>query len=185
MLSHRWVSTRPFAWWIQWWWVDPVIAALTVGILRESLRTGTGADILGQLNLADRRSNYANMLQLAAIFAAFSGAGLLIYLGFTSRRVEHIRAQAGIALLRVWLAALVTPWLCALILVFCGITDRGGKDSSNATRWVALAALLVVVLQIARVIWILYQLAVTEFSSANDAASTSRPVRIIRRQSPK
>jgi hypothetical protein len=38
--------------------------------------------------------------------------------------VQQIKASAGVALLRVWLAALVTPWVCALVLVFCGVTDR-------------------------------------------------------------
>jgi hypothetical protein len=167
---------RVFAWWIQWWWIDPLIAAVLVIILREPFRVGTGADILGQLSLADRRSTYTNMLQLAAIFAAFSGAGFLIYLGFSSRGVQQIRASAGEALLRVWLAALVTPWVCALVLVFCGVTDTGGKDSPNLTRWIAMAALAVVVFQLGRVCWVLYEIAMTELGgpSVKGAAGTIR-----------
>ena len=142
------LATRPLAWWIQWWWIDALLAAALVIIFRESSRSGTGTDVLGQLALADRRGVYANMLQLTAIFAGFSGVGFAIYLGLGSRAVRQIKMSAGVPLLRVWLAALVTPWFCALILVFCGITDRGGKDSANLTRWVALAALAVVILQL-------------------------------------
>ncbi len=113
------------------------------------------------------------MLQLTVIFAGFSGVGFAIYLGLGSRSVRQIKLAAGAPLLRVWIAALVTPWLCALILVFCGVTDRGPAGSRNDTRWVAIAALAVVFLQMARIVWIFYQLAVTELESARPAKNVS------------
>jgi hypothetical protein len=174
-------TTRLLAWWIQWWWADALLATAIAIILRESLRPATGADLLGQLGLADRRAAYANMLQLTAIFAGFSGVGFAIYLGLGSRSVQQIKTSAGAPLLRVWIAALVTPWICTLVLVFCGITDRGGRGSANFTRWVAIAALAVVVLQLARIIWIFYQLALTDLEAAKPAAAVAHDeVRVIR-----
>jgi hypothetical protein len=157
-----------------------LIAAVLVTILRESLRSGTGADVLGQLGLADRRAAYANMLQLTAIFAGFSGVGFAIYLGLGSRAVRQIKLSAGVPLLRVWLAALVTPWVCTLVLVFCGIMDRGGKDSGNVVRWVALAALGLVILQLGRIVWVFYELAVTDLKAEKDVRlEESEPIRTV------
>lgn len=174
------LATRPLAWWIQWWWLDAFLAAALVVILHESSRSGTGVDVLGRLGLSDRRAVYTNMLQLTAIFAGFSGVGFAIYLGLGSRAVRQIKLSAGAPLLRVWLAALVIPWICALILVFCGVTDRGGRDSGNLTRWVALAALAVVVLQLARIVWVFYELAVTDLKADTQGSSaTSEPIRAV------
>ena len=171
------------AWWIQWWWIDVVLAAAIAIVLHESLRPGTGADVLGQLKLADRLSAYTNMLQLTVIFAGFSGVGFAIYLGLNSRNVRQIKVSAGAPLLRVWLAALVTPWACALVLVFCGITDRGDRDSGNVTRWVAIASLAIVVLQLARIVWIFYQLAITDLEAAKPGATaTAEPIRTVGRR---
>jgi hypothetical protein len=183
VLSHlRARGIRLLAWWIQWWWVDALLAATIAVLLRESLRAGTGADLLGELKLVDRLAAYTNMLQLTAIFAGFSGVGFAIYVGLNSRSVQKVKVQAGAPLLRVWLAALVTPWICTLTLVFCGITDRGDKDSANFTRWVALAALTVVVLQLARIVWIFYQLSAAEFEAARPiTTSAAEPVRAVGR----
>lgn len=157
------------------------MAAALVIILRETAHPATGSDVLGQLGLADRRTVYADALQLTAIFAGFSGVAFAIYLGFGSRNVRRIKVSAGASLLKVWLSALITPWICAVIMVCCAVTDRGGKGSGDVTRWVAIAALLVVVLQMARIIWIFYQLAVTDLEASKPVASISQEeVRIIK-----
>ena len=162
---------RLLAWWIQLWWADVLLVAVIVVVLRGSAHPGTGADLLGELRLAGRQAVYTNMLQLTAIFAAFSGVGFVIYLGLASRSVQQVKISAGAPLLRVWVAALVTPWFCAIVLVICGITDRGGRGSDNPTRWVAAGALAVVILQMARIVWIFYQLAVTDLEATSKIAA--------------
>jgi hypothetical protein len=174
---------RLWAYWIQFWWIDLLLAATVTVILRQLLRPATGADVLGQLDLADRRAAYTNMLQVTAIFAGFSGVGFTIYLGLGSRSVHQIKSTAGMPLLRIWVAALVTPWACTLILVFCDITDRGGRASDNVSRWVAIGALALVVLQLVRIIWVFYQLAATDLDSPHSPAISNNEVKVRPRQS--
>jgi len=174
---------RVLAWWIQLWWADVVVAALFVAVLYLAARPGTGVDLLGGLALSARLSVYTNMLQLTAIFAGFSGVAFAIYVGLDSRMVRQVKSTAGSPLLRVWIAALVTPWLCALVLVFCGATDRGQGASHNFTRWVALAALVLVILQMVRIVWIFYQLAVTDVRGEEVAKPrvSAEEIRVVRR----
>lgn len=172
---------RLLAWWIQLWWADVLLVAVIVIALRESAHPATGTDLLGELSLAGRQAVYINMLQLTAIFAGFSGVSFVIYLGLGSRSVQRVKISAGAPLLRVWVAALVTPWICAILLVICGITDRGGKGSDNLTRWVAAGALAVVILQMARMVWIFYQLAVTDLEATrkSSTAVSADEVRVV------
>lgn len=157
------------------------MAAGLIAILAESAHPGTGSDLLGQLGLADRRSVYADALQLTSIFAAFNGIAFTVYLGFNSRVVRLIKTYADAPLIRVWIAALVTPWVCALIMVCCAATDRGGKGSDNLTRWVAFAALIVVLLQMIRIIWIFYELATVDLGRDKPEATVSdEEVRVVR-----
>ena len=126
---------------------------------------------------------YANMLQVTAIFAGFSGVAFAVYVGLGSRSVRQIKSRAGAPLLRVWLAALVTPWVCAIVLVFCGITDSGKRGSENIARWIALAALLVVVLQMIRIAWVFYEIAVIDLGpSQTVAAVADKPVQVVQRR---
>jgi hypothetical protein len=51
------------------------------------------------------------------------------------------------------------------------------------TRWIALAALSTVILQLARIVWIFYQLAVTDLTASNpDAKTTAEPIRAVGRR---
>lgn len=174
------VATRLYAWWVQWWWTDLIMAAVVVIILRQTAHPATGSDVLGQLKLADRQVVYTDALQLTAIFAGFSGVAFTIYLGLGGRSVRRVKVSAGASLLKVWLAALITPWACAIIMICCLVTDRGDKGSGNITRWVALGALLVVVLQMIRIVWIFYQLAVTDLEASKPVASVGKEqVRVV------
>jgi choline-glycine betaine transporter len=174
-------ATRLYAWWVQWWWTDLVVATALVVILRQTAHPATGSDALGQLTLADRRAIYADTLQLTAVFAGFSGVAFTIYLGLGSRKVSRVKVSAGVPLLRVWLAALITPWICAVIMICCAVTDRGDKASGNITRWVAIAALLVVILQMIRIVWIFYQLAITDLEASKQVPSIGKEeVRVVK-----
>lgn len=157
------------------------MAAALVVILRQTAHPATGSDVLGQLKLADRRAVYADALQLTAVFAGFSGVAFTIYLGLGSRNVRRVKVSAGTSLLRVWLAALITPWVCAVIMICCAATDRGDEASRNITRWVAIAALIVVVLQMVRIVWIFYQLAVTDLEASRPVSSIGKEeVRVVK-----
>jgi hypothetical protein len=178
--ARKTVLTRPWAWWIQWWWTDLLLAAAVVVVLAESAHPGTGVDVLGQIDLADRQGAYTDALQLTSIFAASNGVVFAIYLGFASRRVQQVKIAVGVSLLKVWLAALILPWVCAIIIVGCDVTDRGGHASGNVSRWVAIAALIVVFLQVIRIMWVFYQLAVTEFGASKPRAEVSpEEVRVV------
>jgi hypothetical protein len=175
------VTTRLFAWWVQWWWTDLIIATVLVIVLRQTAHPATGSDVLGQLKLADRQTVYTDALQLTAIFAGFSSVAFTIYLGLGSRNVRQIKVSAGVSLLRVWLAALITPWVCAVIMICCLVTDRGDRASGNFTRWVAFTALFVVILQMVRIIWIFYQLAAADLEASKPVASISKKeVRVVK-----
>jgi hypothetical protein len=156
------------------------MSAILVVLLRETTRPATGVDVLGQLLLADRRNVYTDALQLTTLFAGFNSVGFTIYLGFSSRNIRRIKQAVGASLLKVWIAALVTPWMCAIIMVCCYVTDRGGKGSGNLTRWIAIAALTIVVLQMIRIVWIFFQLAVTDLQGDQPQAAVSQQeVRVI------
>lgn len=169
----RTVVTRPYAWWVQWWWTDLLLAAALTVILHETAHAGTGVDVLGALKLTDRQSIYADALQMTAIFGGFSTVAFTVYLGLSSRSVRRIKVAAGKPLLNAWIASLVTPWLCAVVMVCCVATDRGDAGSANLTRWVAIAALVIVLLQMVRLVWIFYQLAAADLEESTPVKTVS------------
>lgn len=174
--------TRLYAWWVQWWWTDFLLAAALVVILRQTSHPGTGVDVLGQLQLADRQAAYADVLQLTALFGGFSTVAFTVYLSLSSRNVRKVKVAVGIPLLRVWIAALVTPWLCAVVMVCCVVTDRGDQGSGNFTRWIAFAALVIVLLQMVRIVWIFYQLAIVDIQETTPVKSVSdKEVQVVSR----
>jgi hypothetical protein len=169
----RTIVTRPYAWWVQCWWTDLLLAAALTVILHETAHAGTGVDVLGALKLADRQAVYTDALQLTAVFGGFSAVAFTVYLGLNSRTVRRIKVNSGKPLLNVWIASLVTPWLCAVVMVCCVATDRGDSGSGNLTRWVAFAALTVVLLEMIRLIWIFYHLAVAELGESTPTKTVS------------
>lgn len=175
------VITRPYAWWVQWWWIDLLLATVLAIVLHQIAHHGTGADALGALKLSDRQAAYADVLQMSAVFGGFSAVAFTVYLGLNGRRVSRIKATAGKPLLNAWIASLVTPWLCAVVMVCCVVTDRGDHGSGNLTRWVALAALVAVLLQMIRLIWIFYQLAVADLEESTSGKGVSdEQIRVVK-----
>lgn len=169
---------------VQWWWLDvPVAASITI-VGASVTDPGTGIDLVGQLALGDRRAIYADVLQLAIIFAGFSGVMFAVYLGMQGARVAQLNERVGKDLLHVWLAAILAPWVCAFVLILARVLDRGGLGSPNYARWLAYGAILVVALQMLRIIWVFYQLAMLNMSKHEPAIRTAaRPARIRRRAS--
>lgn len=165
--------------WVRWWWADLVAVVTVTAICAWKVAPGTGVDLMGQLPLADRRNVYTDLLALATIFAGFGGVVFAIFIGLQSRSVREIKARVGEHLLRVWLSALLSPWVSAFAIVVAKILDRGGKASSNEARWLAVAATLLVALQLLRVLWVFYNLATIETQGAKPTIETAKePARI-------
>jgi hypothetical protein len=112
-------------------------------------------------------------LQMTAVFGGFSTVAFTVYLGLNSHTVKRIKVNSGKPLLRAWIASLVTPWLCAVVMVCCVVTDRGGSGSGNLTRWVAIGALVAVLLQMIRLVWIFYQLAIADLEESTPEKTVS------------
>jgi hypothetical protein len=144
---------------------------------------GTGVDFMGQLSLADRRNVYTDLLTLTTIFAGFGGVVFAIFIGLQSRSVREIKAKVGENLLRVWLSALLSPWVGAFAIVVAKVIDRGGKGSPNEARWIAVAAMGLVALQLLRILWVFYSLATIESRDGQPTIPTAaQPARIGRRR---
>ncbi|MFI2710058.1 hypothetical protein ACH495_08010 [Micromonospora sp. NPDC018662] len=156
-----------------------VAAVAVTAICAWKVSPGTGVDLMGQLSLADRRNVYTDLLALATIFAGFGGVVFAIFIGLQSRSVREIKERVGEHLLRVWLSALLAPWVSAFAIVIAKVLDRGGKGSSNEARWLAVAATGLVALQLFRVLWVFYNLATIETQGAKPTVATAKqPARI-------
>lgn len=177
--AARWVGHRV----IQYWWLDVPVAVAVVALLAWKVRPATGVDVLGQLDLETRRGIYTDMMQLAALFAGFSGVVFGLYLGMSGRGVRQVKEMVGVRLLTMWLFALSVPWLAALLIVVAKVLDRGDSGSENLARWIVVAAALVVALQFLRTLWIFYQLAAIDLKGTQPARPTqARPVELARRR---
>jgi len=176
----RWLWNRI----VQWWWLDLPLSSSVVLLFALVTRPGTGADVLGQLGLADRRNVYTDMFQLAVIFAGVAGLTFTLYLTLNGEGVRKIKSMVGVPLLHVWLAALVTPWISALILVYAKVLDRGGVASENLARWAATGAMILVLMQLGRTLWIFYQLAVVDLLGHVPTRRTApQPITVVRTRS--
>jgi hypothetical protein len=171
---------------IRWWWLDLLTVTVGGALCAWLVAPGTGVDLLGRLDLNNRRNVYTDMLQLAAIFAGLGGVVFAIFLGLQSRSVAEIKSRVGEQLLRVWLSALLSPWFSAFVLIVVKIVDRGGRGSVNVARWVAAAAITLVIFQLVRVLWVFYQIAILEIRPEVPTIKTAaEPARVVRRQAPK
>jgi hypothetical protein len=68
----------------------------------------------------------------------------------------------GNKLLRVWMVYLATPWLAAMALWVASIVDAGDKVPTNAARWTACAAFVLLGLSVARSVYLFLSLASIE-----------------------
>jgi hypothetical protein len=156
--AARWVFDR----WIQWWWGDVVIATILVFAYALTPWVGDHLDLLGHLDLNDRRSVYTDLLNITALFAGFSTLATATYLGWSSRGITAVRRLVGEDLLRLWLVSTSLPWLCAVVIVVVKTVDRGADQPTNVARWVAVGAMVVLAEQLGRVLYLFYSLAMIE-----------------------
>lgn len=164
----RWIGDR----FVQWWWLDLPVVAIVVMLVMLNVRSGTGVDLLGQLDLDARRSVYTDLMQMAALFAGFSGVMFAVYLGLSGRGVRQVKDMVGQQLLIMWLFAMTVPWLAALLLVLAKILDRGPAASGNMARWLAAGAVMLVAVELARLLWVFYQLATIDLKGVKPARPT-------------
>lgn len=164
----------------QWWWLD--VPVLTLAVLALA-KWAPWANVLDDMARADRLSVYTDMLTLTGLFAGFGGVTFAVYLGMTSRAIERLRQRVGGPLLAVWIAVLVTPWLCGFALIVAKVLDKGAGGGS--VSWiVAYIAMAVVVVQLARTVWVFVRLALLDQRPDLPAMpTTSRPVSVLRRSS--
>jgi hypothetical protein len=174
----RWIVDRA----VQWWWLDLPVAGLGVILIAARVRPGTGVDLLGQLDLETRRAIYTDLMQIAALFAGFSGVIFAVYLGLSSRGVRQVKDMVGKQLLTMWLFALTVPWVAALLLILAKVLDRGEMASPNVARWLAVAAVVLVAIELLRILWIFYQIAVIDLRGVQPARPIrTRPIELTRK----
>jgi hypothetical protein len=174
----QWVTDRA----VQWWWLDLPLTALAVTIVEWKVRAGTGVDLLGRLGLDDRRDIYGDVMQLAALFAGFSGVIFAVYLGMATRGVRQVKDMVGKQLLAMWLFALTAPWIAAMVIVLAKVLDRGQQASGNTARWLVVGAVTLVAVEMLRTVWVFYQLAAIDLKGTKPARPTAeRPLELARR----
>ena len=156
------MQRRVFEYAVRWWWLDLLIVGVLVLAVGLTVDPGTGIDVLGQLGLDERRRIYTDMLQLAIIFGGFGGIVFAIFLGLQSKTVTEVKSRVGHHLIKIWLSALLVPWVAAFAIVAASILDRGDVASVNMARWLAVGATVLVAIQLVRVSWVFYNIAVLE-----------------------
>jgi len=170
--------------WVRWWGLDVAVVVIVGAVGAWRVAPGTGIDIMGQLSLADRRNVYTDMLSLTTIFAGLGGVIFAIFIGLQSRSIGEIKEKVGERLLRVWISALLSPWASAFVIIAAKIVDRGGRRSPNEARWVVVAAISLVALQLLRILWVFYQLALVDNNGNKPVipvSATPATIRAVRR----
>ncbi|MFD1541541.1 hypothetical protein [Nonomuraea guangzhouensis] len=168
---------------VQWWWIDAPLCLAVAGFLWWRVTPASGVDLLGRLALVDRRSVYTDLVQVTAIFAAFGGATFAIYFALNSPKIKQAKKLIGSHLIRIWLAALASPWFCSIAIVLAKVTDRDSKSGMadyNFSRWLVLAAVFLTIIQLARMIYIFYQLAMIDVEDSLVRETSDREIMIKR-----
>lgn len=142
----------------QAWWLDYVLAAILTTVAIIFVTPGGVLDPLGQLPLDERRSAYGDLITIAALLAGFTSVAFTTYLGWQSRAIERLQDAKRRPLDRLWVVLIAAPWLCALALWGVRVADRGECLPDNPARWVALAAMLIVLTSVLRSLWLFMEL---------------------------
>lgn len=164
------------------WWLDvaAVAVALTAVLVFPLLRTHI--DLLGRLDLDRRLDVYANLITVASLLAGFSTLAFSAYLGWSSRGIERVKSRVGQKLMVVWIVAIATPWFSTLVILVASIYDEGDAWSDATSRWFALAAMILVILTLARTVAIFIVLSdLNDNPGTPTLLPTDKPLRVRQR----
>lgn len=141
------------------WWLDMslVVVALTAVLIIPA--AAERVDLLAHLGLERRLGIYSDMITIASLLGGFSTLAFSAYIGWTGRGVDRVKRAIGQKLMVVWISSIATPWIAALAIVVAKIQDSGPAWSTNPARWVALAAVVLVILSLFRTVVIFVILA--------------------------
>lgn len=168
-----------------WWWFDVILASVVCVLAIYVVSDGSKFDILGRIDLALRQNIYTDLIQLSIIFAGFSSVSFTIFLSSGNSYVVRLReSETGAKIVQIWVAALSMPWVSAFVVIVAKIYDSGGAGSSNPARWFAFSSVLLIVLQMLRLVWVLYRITHLETKRPVPTRKTAASMPRIRRVPP-
>lgn len=169
--------------WIEWWWLDVSFGILLAATLTTQVRQTNRVNVLGSMKYDARITVYSDLLQLAVLFAGFSGVAFAVYLGMQSRNVRAVQQRVGSRLLRVWLSALITPWGCSLALVIAKVLDRDRPGGSAPAWGITYGVVAIMLFQLVRTYWVFANIAAVDMADTKPAMETAgRPITVVRRE---
>lgn len=111
-------------------------------------------DVLSWSKAADRVAFYQIAAAVTGIIVGFAIAALaFFYTVEPGRRVKYTRQAAGGHLRRVWIGALTGPLVAALIFLVAIAVDNPNAHNAGV-RWAVEGGLIIVVLRLARLVWL-------------------------------
>ena len=153
------LRTRPVDRLFDAWWLDALLVLSVFLAVTLFPVISDRVDLLGRLTLERRLDAYTDLITIAALLGGFSSLAFTTYLGWSSRGIRRVKSKIGLRLLVVWLSCIATPWVCALLIWFAKILDEGPVASENDARWLALAALVLLLISLLRSLIIFVDLA--------------------------
>lgn len=141
------------------WWLDAVLVCVALAAVLVIPAVWAHLDLLGRLDLDRRLGIYSDLITISSLLGGFSTLAFSAYIGWTGRGIDRVKRKIGRPLMVVWMTCLATPWVAALAIGVAKIFDDGPAWTSNPSRWIALAALALVILALVRTIVIFVVLA--------------------------
>lgn len=175
-----------FDWFREAWWTDLIFGALIIFAgVNWVTPNHHDWDVLGLVTQDKRWEAYASLLSIVTFFAGFTSLSFAAYLGFKGRAMASLNKRAGKRLKTMWAGLIVMTWLSAVAVWVASIIDGRPDATAVWPRWLALAALCIMFVQLLRVMWLLFSLQEvqeTEIEPARRTAAT--PITLARRRRP-
>lgn len=177
-MSAKSTITKLFDWVFDAWWLDWALVISLTLVAAAFVEDGSALDILYSIPGDARSGSYSDLLTVAALLAGFSSVAFTTYLGWNSRGIGRVRQHAGRKISRTWISLIAGPWIAALSIWVVRVVDRGDPPT-NDSRWIVIGALLLVVLNVLRCLWVFTELLKTETSdSAPTQGSSGKTLRV-------
>ncbi|GLU47111.1 hypothetical protein [Nocardiopsis ansamitocini] len=161
-------------WLVDWWWLDPPVAAILSFICWYLIPLRSQWDVLGNLDLPVRQAIYTDIIQLSTIFAGFGAVAFTVFISSSSPTSMKLKnGDLGPRIIRLWIAALSFPWISAFVIILAKATDSGGVGSTSISRWLVLGAVLVILFQMVRTLRVFYQISTLEITEQKPARKTA------------